>query len=334
MQAIRLKSYEFRRERQATWIELERLVAKAERGGVRRLQAGQLARLPLLYHATLSSLSVARAISLDRNLLAYLESLCARAYFCVYAPKEHLIDVAIGFFTRRFPEAVRRFKGHIALAALFLVTGAVTAHVLVARNGDWFYSFVDPAYAQGRSPASSTDDLRRVLYHTPDGATGGVLSRFTSFLFTHNARIGMLSFALGFAAGIPVYLLMFTNGLTLGAFSALYGSRGLGLEFWAWILPHGITELGAIVVCGGGGLVLAQSLVFPGRRTRLENLARRGREAGILLMGAVVMFFCAALLEGYFRQLVHAVPVRLGVAIATAALWGLYLGLAGRRAGP
>ena len=31
MSEIRLKSYEFRRERQATWLELERLVAKVER---------------------------------------------------------------------------------------------------------------------------------------------------------------------------------------------------------------------------------------------------------------------------------------------------------------
>ena len=42
------------------------------------------------------------------------------------------------------------------------------------------------------------------------------------------------------------------------------------------------------------------------------------------------MLFLAALLEGYFRQLVQAVPVRYGVALATAAFWALYFGFAGR----
>lgn len=38
----------------------------------------------------MNSLSVARDISLDRALIAYLESLCARAYLVVYAPQESL----------------------------------------------------------------------------------------------------------------------------------------------------------------------------------------------------------------------------------------------------
>ena len=327
-----LKSYEFRRERQATWAELERLVRQAERWGVRRLKPDQLSRLPVLYHATLSSLSVARAISLDRALLLYLESLSARAYFCVYSPKRHLLDVLAEFFRRSFPQAVRRFRWHVALAALFMISGAVTAHVLTTQNSDWYYTFVGDQYAQGRDPSASTEALRAVLYSSPaeNERLAAVLSNFASFLFTHNARVGMLSFALGFAAGIPVCVLMFTNGLTLGAFSALYSSRGLGIELWAWLLPHGVTELTAIILCGGGGLVLAQSLVFPGRHTRLENLARRGREASVLLVGAIFMLFIAAMLEGYFRQLVQSVPVRLSVAAMTAGIWILYFGLVGR----
>ena len=332
---MRLKSYEFRKERQATWAELERLVRKVERWGVTRLTEEQLARLPVLYHATLSSLSVARAISLDRALLLYLESLCSRAYFCVYSPKRHFLDVIAEFALERFPATVRLFKWHVALAALFMVLGTITAYVLTSRNTDWFYTFVDEAYAQGRGPAASTEDLRAVLYGRGGAGEGGAgaLSHFASFLFTHNALIGMSSFAFGFAAGVPVYFLMFMNGLILGAFAALYESRGLGIEFWAWILPHGVTELTAIVFCGAGGLVLAQALVFPGRHTRLANLAARGRRAGVLLMGAVAMLFVAAVIEGYFRQLVQSVSTRLLVAFGTAALWILYFTFVGRGRG-
>ena len=51
--AITLKSAVFRAQRQANWQALEDLIARAERGGVKRLSAEELARLPLLYRAAL-----------------------------------------------------------------------------------------------------------------------------------------------------------------------------------------------------------------------------------------------------------------------------------------
>jgi uncharacterized membrane protein SpoIIM required for sporulation len=296
---------------------------------VRALPAQYVVRLPTLYRATLSSLSVAKAISLDKNLVDYLETLCARAYFCVYGTTQPLRDVAGGFFGVRFPAAVRRYRWHLALAAFFLLAGTLVAHMLVSRDAGWFYVFVGEVYAQGRDPTTSTDHLREVLY---DRGSGG-LGEFTSLLFTHNARIGIAAFALGFVAGIPVYLLLFTNGLILGAFGALYASRGLAPEFWGWILPHGITELLAVVCCGGGGLILAQALVFPGRHSRLRNLALKGRDAGVIAIGAVAMFFVAGILEGFFRQLVQSDFVRYAVAAATALFWWFYFTRAGRNEG-
>lgn len=325
---LRLKSFEFRREREKTWRELERLVARVEKSGVRALGADQLARLPVLYRATLSSLSVARSISLDRNVLNYLESLCARAYFCVYGTKRHLREILNDFFGRRFPAAFRRFAIHIGIAALIMAAGTLTAYVLTTRSPEWFYAFVPEEYAAGRDPSAPTERLERGLYDYSDATE--TLTTFASFLFTHNARVGIFCFALGFVAGLPVYLLLFYQGLILGAFGALYAGRGLGFEFWGWVLPHGVTELGAVIVCGGAGLVLAQSLVFPGRQSRLRNLARRGREAGVLVLGAVTMLFLAALIEGFFRQMVMHDGVRYVVALGTAAAWTAYFAWAGR----
>ena len=329
MQPLTLRSFEFRREREATWAELEELVALVERRGLRALSADQLTRLPLLYRATLSSLSVARSISLDRNLLEYLESLAARAYLAVYGTRRHLRETVRDFVAWRFPAAVRRFRWHLALAAAFLLLGALAGFLITADNPDRFYTFVEAEYAGGRGPAASTAELRAVLYD--EAGAGDALATFASFLFTHNARIGLLAFAIGFLAGLPVFLLLFQNGLLLGAFGALYASRGLSVDFWGWVLPHGVTELLAVVLCGGAGLVLAQALVFPGRSTRLRNLAAAGRRAALLVVGAVGLFFIAGLIEGVFRQTVHSVPVRYAVAAVTAAFWIGYLGWAGRR---
>jgi uncharacterized membrane protein SpoIIM required for sporulation len=328
MAEIRLKSYEFRRGRQASWTELDRLVARVEKGGLGALGAGDLARLPVLYRAALSSLSVARAISLDRNVLDYLEALSGRAYACVYSARRRLPEAVADFFAEGLPRALRRFRWPLLLAALALVLGTAAGWALTAADPNRFWSFVSEDMAGGRGPSASTEYLRSVLYH--QGGAAESLATFASFLFTHNARIGLLAFALGFAAGVPSFLLLFVTGLMLGAFAAVYASRGLGGEFWAWILPHGVPELTAVVLCGGAGLVLAQALVFPGRLERLRSLAIRGREAGTLVVAAVLLFFVAGIIEGVFRQTVHSVPVRYAVAIGGAVLLVLYGALVGR----
>ncbi len=326
---IRLRSVEFRREREAAWRALETIVDQVEKQGLRTLSAEQMTSLPMLYRTALSSLSVARAISLDRNVVEYLESLCARAWSAVYGGKTRLRDALSAFFTHVLPQTVRAHRWHVLLSALFLAVGTVAGLLIVLGDSDRFYSFVDAAYAGGRGPSASTESLRGVLYDDGESAADR-LGAFASFLFTHNARIGILAFGLGFLAGIPVFFLLLMNGLLLGAFAALYHQRGLSFEFWGWVLPHGVTELLAVVLCGAGGLALGQALLFPGRHTRLGNLARRGREAAVIVMGAVVMLFFAGLIEGVFRQTVQHDGARYLMALATALLWAAYFGRVGR----
>ena len=325
-----LKSYAFRRDRERTWRELESLVAKTESGGVRALSPNEVMRLPGLYRATLSSLSVARSISLDRNVLDYLEALAARAYFCVYGARSGLPEAIARFFRSGFPGAIRAARWHIAISALCMVLGIMIGFTLVGQDDDWYYTFVPAELAGGRTPTASTESLRSVLYETGE-TSAEELNLFASFLFSHNAKIGMLCFALGFALGAPVVLLLVYNGLTLGAFLALYDSRGLLGEVSAWLLIHGVTELLAVIVCGGAGLVLAEALAFPGRHTRLANLALKGRMASRIVMGAVVMFLLAALLEGFGRQLINDPAWRYGIALTTLLFWSGYFSLAGRK---
>jgi uncharacterized membrane protein SpoIIM required for sporulation len=330
---VSLKSAAFRAERESSWRELESLLAAAQGGGIRALSARQLMRLPLLYRAALSSLSVARTISLDQNLLEYLESLASRAYLVVYGARKSLWEALADFFVRRFPRAVRAHLPHVALGAALLVAGGVTGFTLTQRDPDRFYAFVSPALAQGRGPSSSTESLRKVLYSPGDGQLADQLKTFAMFLFTHNAGIGLLAFAVGFAGGVVSGWLLFDTGLMLGAFAAVYARHGLSFDLWGWLLPHGVTELTAVVLCGAVGMALGQAVVFPGQEERLAALARRGREAAVVALGAVALFFVAGLVEGIFRQRVQDPVIRYAVALGSAALLLAYFTLAGRERG-
>jgi uncharacterized membrane protein SpoIIM required for sporulation len=332
MAAPQLKSHVFRREREASWRELEGLIGRAERrGGIRNLGLAELIRLPMLYFAALSSLSVARNISLDHNLLAYLESLSSRAYLTVYGVRANFWGAVAEFFFRNLPRAVRRLWPAMLLSLLATAAGTAAGYGLTMENSDWFYSFVDPGLASGRTPTASTESLRAVLFE--DGKSNvEELSAFASFLFTHNARIGMMCFALGFALGLPTLFLLIQNGLMLGAFLALYASRGLGIELLGWLMIHGVTELGAIILCGGAGLMLGYAIAFPGAQSRLANLARHGRAAAVVVMGAVFMLLVAGLLEGLGRQLILDTDARLAIAGASLLIWLGYYTTGGRSA--
>lgn len=322
-----LWSVQFRRERQAAWTELEELVQRCERSGIDGLGAESIARLPVLYRAALSSLGVARTSVLDQGLRQYLEALVARAYLVVYAPKRRIHEVVVGFVGRGFPAAVRAIAWHVLAAALLLGIGGAIAFAMVAADLDNYWLFVDGAMASGRTPTASAEELRRGLF---DDAGGDGLLSFAAFLFTHNSSIGILTFGLGFVLGVPVALLLLYNGMVLGAMSALFHERGLAVEWWSWVLPHGVTELLAIVLCGGAGLAIGQQLVFPGRHDRLAGLAAAGRRLGGVVAGSVCMLALAGLIEGVFRQVVQSVPMRYAVATTFAALWAWYLARAGR----
>jgi len=332
--SLQLRSTRFRAEREDAWLKLERLLGRAERHGARDLTDDELVAIPALYRAALSSLNTARAISLDAALIDYLEGLCGRAYVFVYGARASLGERIGRFFLHDWPAAVRAIwpETLAAFAALFL--GAALAFTLVGSDPEWFYQVIPGESAQGRTPASSTADLRATLFDEEDEEGRKGLGVFAAFLFTHNAQLAILAFALGFAFGAPSILLLVFNGAVLGAFVQLFVSRGLGVEVGGWLLIHGVTELWAVALAGASGMSIGRALAYPGQETRLQAAAEAGRRAGVVIAGVVIMLALAGLLEGVGRQIVTDTTVRYMVAATTAVFWAAYFFRRGaRRAG-
>lgn len=325
-----IRSAEFRKGREVAWRQLDDLVTRIEKKGIACLSASEAQALPLLYRSTMSSLSVARNIVLDRNLLLYLENLALRAYLAVYGPRAGLLEKLWAFLSRGFPKAVRAMRWHILVVALVLFAGIAAGIALVNADSEYFHVIVPGELAGSRGPESSAEELRSSIFAPWSGYVETFIV-FANSLFRHNTIVGILSFGLGFALGIPTLFLMAYNGLILGAFIAIHAEKGLTLDFVAWLSIHGVTEILAIVLCGAAGLVLAEKILFPGTLSRLDSLALHGRKAASVAAGSVLLFFIAGFLEGGFRQLINDTPWRLAFAFGTAALWLAYFVLVGRK---
>jgi uncharacterized membrane protein SpoIIM required for sporulation len=322
MDAATLRSLRFRREREEAWTRLDNLLTRVERGSLQKLSKDDILAIPPLYRAALSSLSVARATSLDQALIEYLEALCSRAYFFVYGGRVTLLESVFAFFTRTWPAATRRIWRETLISALIMAVGGAGAFYLVMHDPAFFYSFVPVELAGGRDPTAAAETLRETLYAAPEQQSG--LSVFATALFTHNARIALFAFALGVAFCVPSVALIAYNGATLGAMYYVFASQGLAFEFTAWLSVHGVTELFAIVLAGAAGMRVGWAVAFPGELTRLEAAERAGRESGVVIIGVVVMLLIAGLLEGFARQLVANDMYRYAIGGASGLLWALY----------
>ncbi|WP_432768503.1 MAG: stage II sporulation protein M [Sphingopyxis sp.] len=315
----------FRAEREADWIAFERLLTRLEKRGAKALTSDELLELPLLYRATLSSLSIARATSLDKALLAHLEALSIRGYFLIYGVRETRRSRIRRFVLYDWPAAVRSVWKETVVIAMIILLGALTSYSLVANNSEWYYNFVAEDMAGGRDPRASVEYLQSTLGHgnaAKESESG--LHVFATFLFTHNSRVSIMSFALGFAFGVPTMMLEYYQGIGIGAMIAVFAGKGLGFDFGGWLFIHGTTELFAAALSGAAGLRIGAAVVFPGARSRLRAASEAGRTAGKVMVGVIAMLLVAGLLEGFGRQLITDTVLRYAIGSAMLLFWLAY----------
>lgn len=327
IEAAALRSDRFRFEREADWQRLETIVARMEKGQLRRLSDEDVQALPVLYRTVASSLAVAREISLDAATLAYLEALVQRAWFAVYGPRSSLGSWLRSFLGGGWSASVRAMWLDVLIALAVMVAGVAVGWMLVAGDPDWYGSLVPGGMADARVPGAS----REVLMDSLEGAEGNSgLAAFSAYLFSNNAQVSILAFALGFAFGVPTLMLLAHNTAGLGAMLWLFNRQGLLLEFAAWLSVHGTTELLAILLAGASGLHVGRSMAFPGQLGVIEATGEAGRRAAQVMSGVVLMLVIAALLEGFARQLVADVGGRLIIGLFMLALWLAYILAVGR----
>ena len=149
---------------------------------------------------------------------------------------------------------------------------------------------------------------------------------FGAFLYDHNIRVSLVAFTLCAATLVLGWILVFYNGVLLGAIAAQYFLDGVGTFFVAWVGPHGVLELPAILVAAAAGFRLGAAVWMPGEEGRPAAVRRAFLPCARLLGVSVFLLVLAGTIEGSFSQFsarLVSYPVKIGV----AAL--LFLGLVG-----
>jgi uncharacterized membrane protein SpoIIM required for sporulation len=310
-----------------TLTRFEQLLDQCEKLRRRGLGFDDLRELARLYRQHSAQLSRLRDRDSDPDAIRHLNSLCVRAYGFLYSSAA-LAQSEPRSWREEIPAALARTWRVQMLAWALLLAGIAMGAALSARDPGALYALLPSEF--GYSPEnidrlwSSAD--ARADFLAREEADSGHNTLFGSWLFTHNTRVGMLSFATGILAGIPTVLLQLYNGLTLGGFATLFFRDSWPIHFAAWLLPHAIPELTAITLCCAAGLAIGGAVAAPHRRPRKRALREASGSALVLFAISVPLFLLAALTESFIRESALGTAPRLAVALSFLAL--LLAGLA------
>lgn len=312
------------------WQRLSKLLDRIEREGLKSLTLDEAREFGRLYRAASSDLLWARGRAASAELVESLNDLVARGYAQTYPGKRPRARDAVDFYVAGFPRLVRTEWRAVVAAYVLFLSGGLFGYVAMHLDPGAAV-FLVPDQHQSLDP----DERVKREAKNDDGMSANQQTAFSSFLFTHNIQVAFLAFALGLTLGIGTVILLFVNGLFLGALAVAYETKGHATWFWAWILPHGVPEISAICLAGAAGLILGRALVAPGSRARADALRVEGRTAVRLVLGTLPIFVVAGVIEGTISQIHEPrLPsiVKLLFAAAMAVLLALYLSRSGREA--
>jgi uncharacterized membrane protein SpoIIM required for sporulation len=122
-------------------------------------------------------------------------------------------------------------------------------------------------------------------------------------LITNNTKVSILALALGVTWGIGTTILLFYNGVVLGAVIIDYVRAGQSVFLMGWLLPHGVVEIPAILIAGQAGLLLGQALIGWNSKENIHQRLRSVTGALVtLISGAALLLIWAGLVEAFFSQ--------------------------------
>jgi len=312
------------------WSELERSLDKLEADPNHQMNLDALRRFHLLYERTASDLAKIITFSAEPETRRYLENLVARAYGEIHETRERRTRLhVVRWFFHTLPQTFRQHARAFYLSLAITIAGCSFGGLAI---------LLDPASKAVLMPFPhlQQDPAKRVAEEekVASDRLAGEKTSFSAFLMTHNIRISILTMALGMSWGVGTVVLLFYNGVILGAVAADYVRAGQVKFLLGWLLPHGVVEIPAILIAGQAGLVLAFALVGWGNRSPLRvRLRIVSGDIVTLIFGVGLLLVWAGIVEAFLSQYHEPVlpyTVKITFGLVELVLLVLFLAKSGK----
>ena len=237
----------------------------------------------------------------------YLNGLASRIYLGIYRNKKERVSRILNFWKIELPTVVRKYHREIFYSFLVFTLFAVLAAFSAAHDETFVRGVLGDRYMDMTEENIARGDPFGVYKHDNQ------LNMFT-WIAVNNIKVSFMVFVSGFILSIGTVWQLFTNGVMLGAFQYYFFTKGLGWQSVLVIWIHGTLEISSIIIAGGAGFILGNSILFPGTHRRLHSLKRGAKDGIKLMIGLVPIFIVAAFLEGFVTRYA-SMPVWLSIMI-------------------
>jgi uncharacterized membrane protein SpoIIM required for sporulation len=322
---------QFVNQERSFWSELETILDRLTSNPSQRLSLAQVKRFHYLYARTSSDLARLVVDAADPNIRRYLESLISRAYAEIHESREkpHRFAPLSWFFTV-FPQTFRRHLQAFWISLAAMLLGCLFGALALLVDPGAKEVIMPFAHLQG-------DPSERVAQE--EGTTRdrlvGKKTTFSSHLMTHNTKVSIFTLALGMTFGIGTVIMLFYNGVILGAVIFDYIAAGELQFLLGWLLPHGAVEIPAILLAGQAGLVLGAALIGWGKQVPLSRRLRIiSGDLTTLIFGVAVMLAWAGVIEAFFSQYHEPAlpyPVKIAFGMTELVLLVVFFARSGSR---
>ncbi len=310
----------------ARWRDFATMLTIAQQRGLGSMSEAEVSAFVARYRELAGDLARLQTASKGREIdsVFYLSRLVAGGHNLLYRDRRLTTTAAWEYLTILVPRELRRSALPIGIAALLLFGPTAISWVAVVR---------DPEVAKQFLPQSMLDrasgGVERARKHEGYIADFGELRPLAATgIMTNNINVTYLAFAGGILGGLGTVAALVFNGIQFGGVLGLYQHYGILPLILAFVAPHGVLELSAISIAGGGGLLIASALLLPGAMTRREALVIRGRRAIRLIAASTLILVVAGTLEGFVSPIPWwSLNQKLLVSGLTALALALYVNL-------
>ena len=328
-------------EERAYWSRLEALLDRLENDPEYVMDLEGIRHFHYLYQRASSDLAKIMTFASEPAMRQYLESLVGRAYGEIHETRRKPHRIApFHWFFRTFPRTFRHHAGVFLLSVLIVIAGAAFGGLAISFDPEAKEVILPFSHLLGNPSERVAEEEGRF----PDSKSGsqdedkdrleGVKTTFSAYLMTHNTRVSILLLALGITWGVGTIILLFYNGVILGAVAVDYLLAGEWEFLLGWLLPHGAIEIPSFILAGQAGLVLAGTLIGRNGNSSLKNRLRAiSGDLVTLISGVAILLVWAGLVEAFLSQYHEPVIpyfLKIGFGTTEFILLVWFLGFCGR----
>jgi uncharacterized membrane protein SpoIIM required for sporulation len=246
------------------------------------------------------------------KIVKYINSIAAGIYLSIYKNKKDKSNRFVTFFRTELPLILYNNRKVLRFALLFFI-----AFMAIGAFSAW----QQPRFVRG---ILGDDYVNMTEDNIAKGDPFGVYksqNEVIMFLMIawNNIKVTLLCFTMGISCSVGTLYLLFKNGLMLGAFEQMFFAHNLGIKSVLVIFIHGTLEISAIILAGGAGMVMGNSILFPKTFSRIESLKRAAKDGIKILVSLIPILIVAAFFEGFITRHTE-MPVIISAAILLLSL--------------